>query len=50
VDEIYKADKKVGYTQEYQIVIIDEITAVPGQDKDTKSDNNTEYLGKAMKK
>jgi hypothetical protein len=46
VDEIYKADKKVGYTQEYQIVIIDEITAVPGQDKDTKSDNNTEYLGK----
>jgi hypothetical protein len=50
VDEIYKADKKVGYTQEYQIVIIDEITAVPGQDKDTKSDNNTEYLGKAVEK
>jgi len=50
VNEIYKADKKIGYTQEYQVVIIDKITAVPDQDKDAKSNNNTEYRGKAMEK
>jgi hypothetical protein len=47
---IYKTYKKIGHAQEYQIVIINNITTIPSYDKNTKSYNNTKYLSKAMEK
>ncbi|GAH43356.1 unnamed protein product [marine sediment metagenome] len=48
--DIYETYKKIGNAQEYQIIIIDNLTAVPGEGKNTKSYNNTKYLSKAMEK
>jgi hypothetical protein len=49
MDNINYRNKKGGYSQKNQIIVFKVHPGVPNQKKNTRSDDNTENFGKAMK-
>jgi hypothetical protein len=50
VQQIDSPHKKVGNTYNHQVGVIDDVAEIPGQDKDTASDDQAEYFYQAVEK